>query len=89
MLINLLINVIHKKNICAELLSRAKILPAIYLNNSKIKSENLFNDLFNNFEISNNNLSTFDQGYLETTNYILGIDNKIHTSIGKIEKYNE
>lgn len=88
MLISLLINVIHKKNICKELLSRAHILPANYLN-FNMDSDNILSEIMNNVKLSINEKSKSLQGYIETTNYVVGKDNKLETKISNFLKINK
>ncbi len=73
LLISLLINIVHKKNISPELLSRAKLLPAKYF---KKEFKNKKKD-----SINLNNSNPLNQNYFETTNNTVGKDNELKLSL--------
>ncbi len=72
---------IHKKNICEELLSRARLAPAKFLSCNLDSDNNLLSEIMNSVRLSTNKKSKSQQDYLETTNFVVGKDNKIETSI--------
>lgn len=80
LLISLLINVIHKKNICEELLSRARIAPAKFLSYD-ISSDNLLSEIMNNVRVSMKK-SKGEESYLEGSNFPDRKGNKIEASVG-------
>lgn len=65
---------------CEELLSRARLAPAKFLS-CNIDSDNFLSEIINNVRLSTNKKSKSQQGYIETTNYVVGKENKIETSI--------
>ena len=74
---------IYKKNICPELLSRAKILPAKYFVNEKENEEDLFGSINSiKLKIPKTGKINSQENYFETTNLVTGKDNKIQTNLG-------
>jgi len=52
-------------------------------------SDNLLTEIMNNVKLSINKKSKSQQGYIETTNYLVGKDNKLETSISNFLKINK
>ena len=67
----------HKKNLCPELLSRAKLLPAKFF---KMENKSQKNNSINYTIIKKSNQP--NENYFETTNTSIGKDNQIKLKLG-------
>jgi hypothetical protein len=52
-------------------------------------SDNILSEIMNNVKLSINEKSKSLQGYIETTNYVVGKDNKLETKISNFLKINK